>query len=171
MQELLLEAVSHGCSVAHLRAIHLYPVFTHSGKTPDLSLIGQELLRRAAAMLLLAGAAQALQPTLPPPRTKTALRAFTNPFAQRPEEMKELEPYETTPLFGECRRKLAACIIVGFEDFGGVATNAQAEVEVAAADVRLKSLKGGAPRVSEIALAASSRSCPSAPSACFSAQI
>ena len=78
------------------------------------------------AILLLAGAAQALRPSTPQIRTKTALRAFTNPFAQRPEEMKELEPYETAPLFGQCRRKLAACIIVGFEDFGGVATNAQA---------------------------------------------
>ena len=70
------------------------------------------------AILLLVGASQALRPTLPP-RTKTALNAFTNPFAKRPEEMQELEPYETAPLFGECRRKLAACIIVGFEDFGG----------------------------------------------------
>ena len=91
------------------------------------------------AILLLVGASQALRPT-PPPRHKTALNAFTNPFAKRPEELQELEPYETAPLFGECRRKLAACIIVGFEDFGGVATNAQAEVEVAAADVRLRAL-------------------------------
>ena len=76
------------------------------------------------AILLLVGVTQALRPTLPP-RHKTALNAFTNPFAQRPDELQSWNPHETAPLFGECRRKLAACIIVGFEDFGGVATNAQ----------------------------------------------
>ena len=76
--------------------------------------------RATGLALLLIGATQALRPSTPPPRTKTALNAFTNPFAQRPDELQELEPYETAPLFGECRRKLAACIIVGFVDFGGV---------------------------------------------------
>ena len=52
------------------------------------------------AILLLVGASQALRPTLPP-RHKTALNAFTNPFAKRPEELQELEPYETAPLFGD----------------------------------------------------------------------
>ena len=98
------------------------------------------LPRATGLALLLVGATQALRPSTPQIRTKTTLRAFTNPFAKRPEELQELEPYEAAPLFGECRRKLAACIIVGFEDFGGVATNAQAEVEVAAADVRLRAL-------------------------------
>ena len=60
------------------------------------------------AILLLAGAAQALRPSTPQIRTKTTLRAFTNPFAKRPEEMQELQPYEAAPLFGDCRRKLAA---------------------------------------------------------------
>ena len=106
-----------------------------------------EVYREPRASPCSSSAPRKPQPTLPllarrpAPRkygTKTALNAFTNPFAQRPDEIQELEPYETAPLFGECRRKLAACIIVGFEDFGGVATNAQAEVEVAAADVRLE---------------------------------
>ena len=105
-----------------------------------LLLVGATQALRPSTPQIRTKTTQALRPTPPPPRTKTALNAFTNPFAQRPEEMKELEPYETAPLFGECRRKLAACIIVGFEDFGGVATNAQAEVEVAAADVRLRAL-------------------------------
>ena len=100
--------------------------------------------RAMRLFLVLLGATYALQPTPPAHRaataSATALHMLPNPFAKRPEELQELEPYEMAPLFGECRRRIAPCIIVGYEESGGIATQAQADVEVAAADVRLRAL-------------------------------
>ncbi|KAH8066946.1 hypothetical protein JL721_7939 [Aureococcus anophagefferens] len=91
-----------------------------------------------AALAALLSAAGAFRAPTTQTRRRTERRGFFG-FGDDEKEAPTLEPYETSPWFSACRRHLATCIMCAFEEETTLSER-DAQLEAAAADVRLRAL-------------------------------
>ena len=91
-----------------------------------------------AALAALLSAAGAFRAPTTQTRRRTERRGLFG-FGDDEKEAPTLEPYETSPWFSACRRHLATCIMCAFEEETTLSER-DAQLEAAAADVRLRAL-------------------------------
>jgi hypothetical protein len=94
--------------------------------------------RAPTTQTALLSAASAFRAPTTHTRRRTERRGFFG-FGDDEKEAPTLEPYETSPWFSACRRHLATCIMCAFEEETTLSER-DAQLEAAAADVRLRAL-------------------------------